>query len=305
MSLTDTLIPLFALIALGFGAVRLRLIAAEAVAPMGAVVIRLALPALIFLALAASPPAEAISPWLLAAYAAGSLATMAAALALARWGLGLDWAAASVVMLGAAAANSGFMGYPVAQALMGTEVAGRLLAHCMLVENLLVLPLGLAAMAWAQAGSGVSPWAGVLRNPLIWALLAGLAVSALGLALPAPLTRALELLARMSAPLALLVIGGMLAGLSVRAGAGAVALAVAAKLGLHPMAVWAALQAVPALPPGLAAGAVLFAAMPMVTIFPLLAARAGQGALGATALAAATLAAFATLPLIIPALGLP
>ena len=44
--------------------------------------------------------------------------------------------------------------------------------------------------------------------------------------------------------------------------------------------------------------------MPMVTIFPLLAARGGQGQLGAMGLLAATLGSFATLPAVLWLLGL-
>lgn len=304
MTLTETLVPLFLLIGLGFAAVRLRWLAPEGVAPAGQIVVRLALPALIFLAVAAAPPAEVLQPGLLVAYAAGSLAAFGLALAAARLALGLDPGAAAVVGLGSALANSGFMGFPVAQALMGPETAGRLLAHCMIVENILVIPLGLVLMARAGAAGGGGVWAGVLRNPLLVALAAGLAVSAAGLTLPGPLRAALDLLARLSAPLALLVIGGMLASLPAQGRPGAVALLVAGKLGLHPLAVWAGLAVVPGAGGGLAAGAVLFAAMPMVTIFPLLAARAGQGQMAATGLIAATLASFASLPVAARLLGL-
>jgi len=310
MTLAGVLLPLFALIALGFASVRMRLIPAEGVAPMGAVVVRLALPALIFLTLAATPPAEAINPALLAAYGAGTLATMGLCLGLARWGLGLPAPVGATVLLGVALSNSGFLGFPLAQALFGADLAGRLLAHCLLVENVLVIPLGLTALALAQGADGRAPGAGgrealagLARNPLLLALLAGLAVSALGLPLPAVVRDVLGMLARISAPLALLVVGGMLASLPARGGAAAVGLLVAGKLVLHPLAVWAAL-ALLAVPAELAPGAVLFAAAPMVTIFPLLAARGGQGRLAAMGLLAATLGSFATLPAAIVLLGL-
>jgi len=83
-----------------------------------------------------------------------------------------------------------------------------------------------------------------------------------------------------------------------------VVLLVAGKLVVHPLTVWAALALVPDLDLALSVGAVLYAAMPMVTIFPILAARGGQGQLAAKGLLAATLASFATLPLAITLLQL-
>ncbi|MCC6008900.1 MAG: AEC family transporter [Rhodobacteraceae bacterium] len=307
--LINTLLPLFGLIALGFACVRLRVIPAEGVAPMGAVVVRLALPALIFLTLAATPPAEAIEPWLLVAYGGGTLATILLCLAVARLVLRLDWPECAVVMLGVALSNSGFLGFPVTEALFGAEMAGRLLAHCLLVENLLVIPLGLAALTLADGAGGrpgASLWSGIAaglwRNPLVLALAAGLAVSGLGVALPTPIETLLQMLARISAPLALLVIGGILASLQAQRAARAVGLLVVGKLLIHPAAVWSALSLSPLVLDDLFAGAVIYAAMPMVTIFPILAARGGQTQTAAMALVLATLGCFVTLPLLLVAL---
>jgi predicted permease len=308
MTLVETLFPIFAIIGLGAVLVRTGYLDAAVMPPLGGVVIKVALPALIFLAVARTPPGETLDAGLLLAYAAGSLATLGICVALARWVLGLPMAQAAVIGLGVSMANSGFLGFPIAQALMGPETAARLLAHCMSVEVTLVLPLALVLIALGAEGAARAPLrrivADTLRNPLLVALMAGLAVSASGLGLPPVGQAALDLLARLSAPLALLVIGGTLASLKVEGRPGAVVLMVVGKLGLHPLAVWAAAGMVPGLDPRLAAGAVLFAAMPMITIFPLLAARGGQGRLGAFGFLAATTLGLATLPLAIRLLGL-
>ena len=308
MALIDTLVPLFAIIALGFGATRLRYLDPKAVPFLGAVVIRVALPALIFLTLANTPPDQALDAGVLAAYAAGSLATMGLCMAVARWVLGLEWTVVAVVGLGVSMANSGFMGFPISQGLMGAQQASILLAHCMSVENILILPLALALISAATTkhsrGDRLAVLRGIVTNPLLIALLAGLVVSAIGLGLPSPARATLDLLARLSAPLALLVIGGMLATLPVQGRASTVAVLLVGKLVLHPLTVWAALGVVGPVTPALATGAVLFAAMPMITIFPILSARAGQMQLGAYGLLAATLTSFASLPIVIYLLGL-
>lgn len=131
MAILDAILPLFAIIALGFGAVRTGYVPAEAVKPAGDLVVRVALPALIFLALASAPLGERLNAGFIAGYAAGSLATFGLCLAGARRGLGLSVPAAAIVALGGSMANSGFMGFPIAQALMAPEIAAGLLAQCM------------------------------------------------------------------------------------------------------------------------------------------------------------------------------
>lgn len=302
MAVMNAILPLFAIIALGFAAVRSGYVSAEVVKPAGELVIKVALPALIFLALASVPVSAQLNPGFLAGYAAGSLLAFGLCFAIARRGLGMPVTAAAVVGMGASMANSGFMGFPVAQALMGPETAARLLAQCMVVENVLILPLGLALVAWGEAGTlskAGATWrlvlVGLVRNPLLLALAAGVLASALGVAVPGWGRQALELLARMAAPVALLVIGGMLATLRVERLMAGVAVIAAGKLAIHPLAVWAGLSVAPGVDAALLAGGVLFAAMPMVTIFPLLGARAGYPALSASGLIVATLASFATL----------
>jgi malonate transporter and related proteins len=308
MVFLQTLLPIFAVIAIGFGAVRSGYLDRAHVAPAGQIVIRIALPALIFLALATTPATEAFDLRFLLVYGAGSFAVMVICAACARWALRMTWAEAAVVGLGVSMANSGFLGFPIGQALLGPETAIRIFAHCLIVENLVILPLALLFLSLAQQEPSSSPYArlvrDVLRNPLMLALVAGGAVSLLGLPLPIPAQATLKLLAQLSAPLALLVIGGMLASLPASGRIGAVGLIVGGKLVLHPLAVGLGAALMPGLSPQIAAGGILFAAMPMITIFPLLAARAGQGQLAAFGLLVATLGSFASLPLVIHLLGL-
>ena len=91
-------------------------------------------------------------------------------------------------------------------------MAGLILGMNMLVENLLLIPLLLALM---DAASGAGHWravvrgaaAGLLRNPMVLGLSAGLLVSLLGLPLPAVADRTVGLFAQASAAVSLFVIG--------------------------------------------------------------------------------------------------
>ncbi|MDZ4049236.1 MAG: hypothetical protein U1D54_03710 [Limnobacter sp.] len=133
------------------------------------------------------------------------------------------------------------------QELLGTAEAGRLLAHMMVVENLVINPLALASASGVDGGtSGLRPLLRDLTsNPLVLALSAARALRVLGLSLPERFAETLELLARMSAPAALLVVGATLATLRPAGQFAAVTLLIAGKLVLrYPLAL-VAFAAVP------------------------------------------------------------
>ncbi|MDD7972055.1 AEC family transporter [Roseinatronobacter alkalisoli] len=308
MTLIQTFLPVFAVIGIGFIAIRTRYLDPAAVQPMGMVVIRIALPALILLALTGSSAHGTLNKGFLLAYAAGSLTSMLICMAIARYVLGLSWTVTAVVGLAVSMANSSFMGLPIAQVLMGADLATLILAHCMIVENVLILPLALLLMALAGQGDVGQTRRKIigdmLRNPLLIALLLGLTISFAGIQLPDVARDTLAFLARISGPIALLVIGGMLASLPAQGRVSVVGLMVVGKLAVHPLAVWGATSVIGGISGVMVVGAVLFAAMPMITIFPLLGARAGQGQLSAYGLLIATLCSFVTLPVVVYLLGL-
>lgn len=306
MLLLQTLLPIFAVIGIGWSAVKSGYLDRGAVAPAAQIVMRIALPAMIFLALAGTPTGQTFDLAFLLVYCLASLCVLALCITLGRRVLGLSKPEAAVIALGVSMANSAFMGFPIGQAVLGQDMTLRVFAHVLIVENLVILPVALFLLAMSGQEGAARPRVlhDMLRNPLMIALVAGGAVSFLGVGLPAPASAVLEFLGRMSAPLALLVIGGMLASLPVSGSARAVGLIVGGKLVLHPLLVGAGGALMPGISPAMAIGGVLFAAMPMITIFPLLAARVGQGQLAAFGLLVATSASFVTLPLVIHYLGL-
>jgi predicted permease len=131
--------------------------------------------------------------------------------------------------------------------------------------------------------------------PLIWAIFAGTALSFAGVEIPQMLMQPIDLLGRASAPVALFVVGGVVASLSrgdIGADLGPV---VIGKLIVHPLAVAAMLVLIPGVPSGLAACAIVFASAPMLTIYPVLARRYGLETKAAAALIVATVAGLFTL----------
>lgn len=303
MMLVDTLLPIFVLIGIGWLAVRSGYLDQGAVAPASQVVIRIALPAMIFLALAGTPTDGAFDLPFLFVYCAASLTVLLLSYVAARLALNMTHSEAAVIGLGVSMANSAFMGFPIGQAILGQDLAIRVFAHVLVVENLVILPLALFLLTMGRA-RGPGLWRDMLRNPLMLALVSGGAFSAFGAELPGLANDVLELLGRLSAPLALLVIGGMLASLPASGRLGAVGLMVAGKLFVHPLLVAIGSAIIPGVTPAMASGGVLFGAMPMITIFPLLSARVRQEQLAACGLLIATSVSFFTLPGVIHYLGL-
>ena len=310
--------PIYIIIFLGYATTRAGLFGRAELLTFGKFVIKLALPALVFNAVAQRHIADIIVPGYLLAYTAGALAMLGGAYAVGRKAAGLDHQQALLHAMGMCSSNSSFIGYPILLLAL-PSVATTALALNVVVENVVVLPLLLvlleSSVRQARAGEG-GGWRAALkttlwqlaRNPLIIALLAGLAVSLLELPLPAPLGRSITMFAQTSGALAVFVIGGTLAGLPMRGVALKVAPIALGKLAMHPLAVALAVACLPLigmapLEPELRNAAVLMAAMPMMSIYPILALPYGFGDRAAAALVLATVGSFATLNALLWLLG--
>lgn len=300
--------PIFLIVGVGFAAVRHGLLTRAEMRPLGVFVINVALPALLFKAMSARALGDLVDGHLLLIYALGSLLAAGLALAVSCLLRGRSLQVGAVQALGASMSNSAFIGYPIALQAMG-PLAGSALAVYALVEGLLMMPLLLTLAE--VAGSANRRWSAVLReilrrltrNPFILAMGAGVLWTLLGVPLPVPVAKAVDMLSVASAPVALFCIGGTLAGLSLRGMAGDLSLIVAGKLLVHPLCVAALLAVSPGSRPELATAAILNAGMPMLSIYPLLSQKFGQEGLSAAALVAATTLSFFTVSGLLWVLG--
>lgn len=292
-------VPIFLLIGVGYFAVRAGLVEQAGLKTMAAFVLNFALPALIVRALATRKLSEVADASYFLVYGGASLVVFAGVFAIARFARGRDQSASAIQAMGATAANSGFFGYPTAALVLGAP-AGVALSLNMAFENIVLIPLALTlAEAGRSGGGGVSETLRgaarrLVRNPLIIAIVIGVALSASGFVLPAPVGRAVDMLASAAGAVALFAIGGALIGLETRGMAGDVALVVAGKLIAHPLAVFVGLKFAPGLDPALAKAALIFSAAPVITIYPLLGQVYGQGQLCAAALVSGVAVAFVT-----------
>lgn len=298
-------LPLFAAVLLGYLCVRGGLFKPTDMRLFGSFVLNVALPALLFLAVATRDARDVFNITYMAVFATGALLTIAASFIILTL-LKTTPSRRAVAVMGTSCANSGFVGYPL-MLLAFPDSAGQILALNMLVENFLIIPLCLVLFELSKErnGTGIVRLIGqialnVLRRPMVIALLLGLAVSLLRVPLPEPILRTTSLFAASASALALFTIGGALVGLPFKGHRALAALTAAGKLLLHPALAALALAAAMALglPPlsrELATAVILSAAIPMFSIYALFAAELGHEGMASIAQVLATGASFLTL----------
>jgi malonate transporter len=308
MLILQTIFPLFVLIALGFALTRSRVLPDAAPGALRVFVVNLALPALLFRALSGREGSATLDGGLMAGYVAGSLIWLLMALLLARVTGARSAREAAAYATAASYSNSAFIGLPVGLSLIGPQAA-TLSAFFIGFEMMVLFPLMMVLAEWhGKQGHLAGHLSGVARrllaNPLILAILAGGLVGACNIPLPAAIVTSLDLLSAACVPVALVYIGCTLAHQQLSGLAGDAAVITAGKLFFHPLLVWLAFTVIPVEDASLEAAAIVNAAMPIATVFPVLAAHYGREEVLSSAVVATTAVSFLTIGLWIGALGL-
>ena len=295
---------IFLLISVGYVSFATALFDRGALAPLGQFVVNIALPALIFRTFLTQDIKGIANPGYLGGYLFGSLLILYVGYILAGLASPKDSINRTFDAAGMACANSGLVGYPILLLAM-PAIAPTALAMNMLTENLIIIPLViiLADVASGRA-SGLSVRGAVpvrlLKNPLILAMLASLFLVFTGLTLPGPVSRAIDILASSSVAISLFVIGGTIAGVSIKKIGMRVPMIVTGKIIGHPLAVWFGLYVMSVMgfgldDPALRKAAIIMAATPAMSIYPLLAQRYGDAETAATAMLLMTVLSFFTI----------
>lgn len=288
-----TMLPIYLMILIGFASVRTGYMEGAHVQGLGQFVLKIALIGMIFSALAVPGEGAALNPAFFAAYLGASVVALVLSYVAVRLILRREAMEAWVLSMGMTNSNGVFLGLPITHLFFG-DIAAVVFAMAFIVENLVTLP---APMVAAGMAGHVGSARGVIRdtalrlakNPFLVALVLALLVRVSGLPMPEPVARTFGMMASSAVPVALFVIGGMVAGMSL-AGYWRRSLIVAAgKLGLHPVLVAVALLIVPGVPPDLIPVGIVYAAMPMVTIYPILAAPFGLTRVTSSAVVVTTL----------------
>ncbi|HRE22079.1 MAG TPA: AEC family transporter [Rhabdaerophilum sp.] len=294
------ILPIFLLIGTGFAAIRGGVLAATDMRILGTFTITFAMPALIIRTFVLSPIREVIDLRFLSGYGVVSAMLFAIVYLGARRLYSQPAARTAMQAMGASMSNSGFIGFPVATMALGANAALGL-AMCLLVENFLILPAALVLAEKGRASGRATPEilaeiAGRLaRNPLVIAIFTGMMLALTGLKMPAPLFRAVDLLAGTAAPVALFAIGGILAGMKPGGQPKGIGLVVLGKLILHPLGMLGAVALWPPADPALAKAMLIFASAPMIAVYPIIGGRYGEEEFCAATLFVTMICGFVTL----------
>lgn len=301
--------PIYLTIFVGYLATRMGLFGKADMQVIAKFTINLALPALIFRAVSQRQLGEIINTSYLLAYLVGSLLVVCCGYYWSRRVSGHSATASTFYTMGMSCSNSGFIGYPIL--LLSLEpIAGVCLALNIIVENLVMIPLFLAMAE--QSRGGDLPWhrlffrtlSRLAVNPMIIALLAGVTVSLAGTGLPVTVVRTVNLFALSSSALSLFFIGGTLVGLPFRGIGPRIFSIVLGKLIFHPISVFIIilvlpLLGLPALDASMSRAAVIMAAVPMLSIYSILALKYGQEEVCSAAMLITTAISFFTLSLLL------
>ena len=307
--LLNVIAPVFAVAALGYAAARFRVLREEGVKGLVLFVFDFAIPVLLFRSLATIALPEHI-PWsLLIAFYSGTLAVYGLGMAAGRFLFGRPLDQSAIFGMSAAFGNAVFIGIPIILTALGPEAALPLFLiiafHAAtgmpLTMALIQVSRGAGFSAYEQAWAVVKA---IVANPIVVGLALGMAVNLAGLAIPAPLDRAAELLGASAVPCALFAMGASLTTFHV-AGEVKPALVLAAlKLVVHPAIVWTVGSLVFGLGGIWLAVAVVMAAMPTGVNAYLFGARYGaaEGVAAGTVLVA-SVASVATISALLLAFG--
>ncbi|TKZ22020.1 AEC family transporter [Shimia litoralis] len=207
-------LPFFALIGVGFWAGRTRFFTHEATAYLTKFVFYFALSAMLFRFSANLSLADVLDWNLIGAYLFGTVIIYALATLIAIMRR-LDVPTAAIEAQCAVIGNVGFLGVPMLVLLLGPDAIGPVML--VLAVDLIVFS-SLIVILITGARDGRMSWGilrtvglGLLRNPMIVSMSAGLAWSALQIPIPVPLNEFLSILGGAATPGALFAIGASLA----------------------------------------------------------------------------------------------
>lgn len=264
--------PLFGLIGLGYGARRWGLLTPAKAEGVHALVYYFALPALLFLKVAAMPPTRWLHWPLVGAYYSASGIVLGVALLLGWVWFRQRLAVRGLLAVAAIYPNVGYLGLPLILTLFGEAgVAPAVLFF--VADNVLGL---IAATAFIEVDRGQGQqWSctvrtvcwGLARNPMIGAVGVGAVAAALGVPVPPPVTMLGQLLGAAATPGALVALGAALAavGQPTTERIGQVVLPVGLKLLAHPVLVWVLVTYVVTVDPLWRTVAILEAVLPTAT----------------------------------------
>ena len=242
-ALIDVILPVFLVVGCGYGAVWRGWLNDTAIDGLLKFAQGLAIPVLLFLAVARLDLAAVFDWRLLVSYYAGAITGFLAGLFGARFLFGREWEDAVAVGFTCLFSNSVLLGLAISERAYGTASLGPNFAIIAVHAPLcyLIGTVTMEAVKARGAGTGrilVKVLRGLLGNPLLIGIGSGVAVNVSGLMLPRAALDAAELIGRAGLPTALFALGGVLFRYRPEGDLRLIGYAVAVSLVLHPTITW-------------------------------------------------------------------
>ena len=238
------IVPFFAVIACGYFAATSGVLTPAGADGVNKLVAGFALPALVFGLMARSDIGSRFEINLVIGFLAVALLLFAACFAFGRSVFAFDRADAAVWSMAGVYGNTGYMGIPLITVILGPEYAVPVVLM-MFIDLSIMVPLAATLIESSRFQTSartihVLPGAfwNALKNPVVIAIVAGVAWSLAGPAMPRMLDGFLDLAGAAAAPCALFALGASLGGQKL-SGVVAPGLTISAvKLVLHPLLLW-------------------------------------------------------------------
>lgn len=266
-AVVEIVVPVFALILCGWGFARGGLLPPGGARAVGVFVFNLAIPALLFRAMARGLPPFGEAGGLLAAYYGGVALIYLTAELLGRRLFRIGAAERAVMGMSAGFSNVAVIGLPLVALAYGHDglIPAVLIIAChspTLITTTTILVEAATGRGEGGLRVALATFGSLLRNPIVVGVLAGIVWGGVGLGIPGPLQRFLDLLAGAAPPAALFALGASLVEFRIRGALRESLLVVALKLVALPLLVWILAAFVFDVRPLWTAVAVLSAALP-------------------------------------------
>lgn len=274
-------LPIFGVIALGYLAVRLRILSDAAIDGLDAYVFTFGLPILLFRNVERTVLPDTL-PWgLWLSYYGAMLAVWLAGSLIARFVLKRDFGEAVIIGFGGGQGNVAMLGIPIVLTGFGAEASVPLFL-ILAFHGLILFTIATFLLELAQLPVGeqvpirrilMNGLTGSLKNPIIIGLGLGLIYGRFGVPLPGPIDVTVEMMSKTGIPCALFVLGGMLTRYHLSEAVTTASLTSALKLIANPLLVYLLGEYLFGLPPLWVAVATVLSGMPTGVYSSILAGR--------------------------------